>query len=348
MNKLKVGINGFGRIGRAILRINALKNNFKIVAINDINPDTENLAYLLNYDSQYGRFSGEIGVNNDSEMIVNGNLIKVFHEAIISNVPWDDMDVDVVIDASGIQNNVIESRNCLRGSVKNVIITHTPPVSDIDFSFVFGVNDDGFDYKRHKIISSSICDVIAFTPVAKNIEMHFGIKHVFITTLHPWLQYQNLLDGPSASVRYPGATYHAYVLGRASTNSLIPKPTTVGSASLYVLPFLKDKISCYSFRVPIGHVSSADLTFELGKKVTKEVINDLFKELANKNNKVFGYNEEPLVSMDFAQTEQSVIVDGRWTNVLNDRYLKLVIWYDNEWGYSSKVVDTVEFIGDKK
>lgn len=344
---LKVGLNGFGRIGRAIFRINAEKKLFNIVAINDINPDIKNMAYLLKYDSEYGIYLGNVVVRacSENELAVDGNNIKVFHQERISSVPWHDLDIDIVIDASGVHNNVIESRNCLKGRVKNVVITHSP--REVDFDFVFGVNENMFDADKHKIVSSSICDVIAFAPVAMKLGNKFGINYVFVTTIHPWLQYQNLLDGASHSVEYPGFIYSHYVLGRASPASLIPKPTTVCDVSKRILPWLQGKISCLSFRVPTPLVASADLTFELSKKTSKEEVNAIFRNLAETDNRIFGYNEEPLVSVDFSRCEKSVVVDGRWTDVLGDYYLKLVIWYNNEWGYSNRVVDIVSFIGKK-
>lgn len=334
---MKIGINGFGRIGRAIYRINLRDKDFEVVAVNDINPDIENIAYTLKYDSTYGILPEEVSTGTKS-IYIGEDRFKVFNYKSTLDVPWGDLDVDIVIDSSGVQQNVIDSKFI---DAKNVIITYSPPEKYLDTSVVFGVNENEFKPKHHKVVSSSICDTVAFTPVAKILDDIYGINHVFITTLHPWLQYQNLLDGQSASVVYPGTSYPSYVLGRASTESLIPKPTTVGNACLYVMPELEDKISCYSFRVPIGHISAADLTFELDSKITKDEINELFIE---SQNDYIGYNDEPKVSIDFLKDEHSVIVDGRWTQVMNDKYLKLVIWYDNEWGYSKRVMDLCNLI----
>jgi len=341
---LKIGLNGFGRIGRAIFRINSEKKAFAIVAINDINPDTKNLAYLLQYDSAYGKFPERVS-STKNKIIIGKSKINVFHKDRVSQAPWEKHKVDIIIDSSGAHQNVIDSRKCLKKGIESVVITHAS--KEVDFNFVFGVSEDKFKLNKHKIVSSSICDVVAFAPIAKKIEEFYGINHVFVTTLHPWLQYQNLLDNSVPSISYPGTTYEHYVLGRASTISLIPKPTTVGTVSKQLLPFLRGKLSAYSFRIPVGNVSSADLTFELKKKITKKQVNNLFKNLAKKKSSVFGYTKEPLVSIDFIKNKNSVVVDGRWTSILNNRYLKLVIWYDNEWGYSKHVVDVVSFIGSK-
>jgi glyceraldehyde 3-phosphate dehydrogenase len=330
---IKVGINGFGRIGRAIFRINSKYNLFDITEINDINPDINNIAYTLQYDSSYGKFNKEIKVKSDG-LKVDNKTIKVHNQKDISNVDWD---VDILIDSSGIPANASKARKL---KAEHVLITHTPDKKFIDSTYVFGADSSP---PIGKVISTSICDTVAFAPVAKALDNTYGIEHVFITTLHPWLSYQNLLDGSAPNLSY-GDDISSFVLGRASPQSLIAKPTTVGDATLYVMPELKDKISCYSFRVPTAHVTASDLTFELKTRTTKDMINDLFYNLSLHFPGVYGYNTEPLVSVDFLGNEQSVVVDGRWTSVLNEQYLKLVIWYDNEWGYSKKVVDLVRLI----
>lgn len=342
---LRVGINGFGRIGRAIFRINAQNSAFRVVAVNDINPDIDNWAYMLRYDSFYGTLKDKIArEKNGSEYLIAGEeRFRCFNYSEIDKVPWSEEDVDVIIDASGIKQNRKSVDACLKGSVKKYIYTNAE--ADVDLSLVFGVNEKEYNNKKHNVISSTICDAIAFTPLADVINREYGINHCFLTTLHPWLGYQNLLDGPSKSISYPGTIYGSYELGRATTEALIPKPTTVGEVSERVLPFLKGKVSSYSYRVPTPVVCSADITLELSRPADRDSVNELFRSLADKEDGVFGYNEEPLISKDFMGAEYSLIVDGRWTSVMNSKYLKLVIWYDNEWGYSNKVVELVKLIG---
>lgn len=340
---MKVGINGLGRIGRAIFRINLKKKFFDVVAINDINPDNKNLAYLLKYDSTYGILKNE--VKSDEEgLIVDGGKIPVFHEKQIDCVPWKSENVDFVIDASGIIENVVLARNLKNQDVKRYIVTFSPDKKYLDKSIIVGVNEESISNDDF-VISSSICDANAFAPTINALHENFGVDHGFLTTLHPWLAYQNLLDGPSKSFSYPGKIYHHYALGRASTDSLIPKPTSCVSASCKVLDFLDGKFLSHSFRVPTKIVSVANVSVKLNKETTIEEIEDLFREKErNQRWNVFSNNNDPLVSSDFVGNEFSVVVDHRFMDLNKDGYLKMVLWYDNEWGYSSRVVDLVKYL----
>ena len=339
----RIGINGFGRIGRAIFRI-LLKNNCcDGVVINDINPDNNNIAYQLKYDSLYGILDKEI--SSDKECIyVDKKKIHIYHKKNIDEVPWDRHKIKFIIDASGVQENLIRSRN-LKGKVKNVIVTHSPEREYIDKYIIMGINENEINPDTDFVISSSICDANAFGPVVDVLEKEFGIVHGFITTLHPWLSYQNLLDGQSQSILYPGKTFSHYILGRASTYSIMPKPTTTVDAACEVLDWLKNKFYSFSFRVPTATVSCSDISLELKKNVDAKQVIDLFKEKQNdQTNNIFDNNFEPLVSIDFKGSSYSAIIDHRWTSINDNNYLKLILWYDNEWGYSNRVYDLIELL----
>ncbi len=338
-----VGINGFGRIGRAIFRIAKKNKNFEVAVLNDINPDKKNMAYQLKYDSIYGRLDEDI-IADDEGINVNGTKVMVFHEKKIDDVPWDKYGVDIVIDSSGIFENVKLARNLKQKGVKRVVITHAPDESVLDRSVVLGVNEDEISDDDF-IISSSICDANALAPVAKALDEAFGIDHGFITTIHPWLMYQNILDGPSASWSMPGHVFSHYPLGRASTFSILPKPTSTVKATCKVLKSLKGKFDSFSYRVPTAVVSSSDISVKLNKKVTVEDIKELFEKKEKEQKfKVIHNNYEPLVSIDFKGFEYAVIVDQRWTAVNDGNFVRMILWYDNEWGYSSKVVDLVSHL----
>lgn len=343
---LNVGINGFGRIGRAVCRINLKKKFFNVVAINDINPNNENLAYMLKYDSTYGRLEKTITVEGDYMNIEGTGKIRMFHHNIVSDVPWEKSEVDIVIDASGVYENLKYGRELMKKGIKKCIVTHSP--DDVDKTIIMGVNQDDLDFRKDFLISSSICDANAFAPVMNVLNNEYGVDHGFLTTLHPWLQYQNLLDGPSRSFAYPGTIYEHFPLGRASTMSLIPKTTSCIKASGRVLRFLNERFQALSYRVPTMVVSSADISVKLNKKTNKTEIIELFKEKQkNQRYKIFYNNFEPLVSTDFEASEYSAIIDHRWTDINSFNYLKIVLWYDNEWGYSCRVVDLAKYIEEK-
>ncbi|MCC6278383.1 MAG: aldehyde dehydrogenase [Oligoflexia bacterium] len=340
MRKLKVGINGFGRIGRAVARHLLQSDKHEITHINDINPDRANLKYLLQYDTTYGRLELDSQVT-ESGLTVGSHNIRVTHHPEIDKVPWIESGCDVVIESTGVKNNETHAR----GLTNKLHVLVTQMAGQSDFTLVFGVNEDQFDPKTHKLVSTSICDANACAPVLKVIKDSFGINHGFVTTLHPWLSYQNLMDGPSRSQSYPGATYSHYALGRSSIGNIIPKPTTVVSACERVLPDLKSRLQCFSYRVPTSIVSTADLTLDLERDVTLESLTQAFKKQIEKSPfKTMRLCDEPLTSVDYIRDEHSSIIDLRWVMINNARSLKLVLWYDNEWGYSARVVDTLDLI----
>ncbi len=342
---INVGINGFGRIGRAIFRINDKNPQFRVTCINDIDSDVNNHAYLLKYDSTYGRCSAHVEASAEAhEMYVDGRCIHFHSQKDMVDVPWAKHDVDVIIDSSGVFQNVVSGRKLVADkSVRKVIVTHSPE-SGVDLTLVFGVNEHLYKPAKHHVLSSSICDVNAAAPVLSLLEKNFGVESGYITTLHPWLSYQNLVDGSVRSISSPGHYWKDYSLGRASTSSLIPKNTTLGKALKPVLPSVADRLETMSFRIPTGIVSASDMCLTLKKNVSAEEVNALFKMAAKQNSRIVGYEEEHLVSMDFMKIEQSLFVDGRWTRCNGGRTIKLVLWYDNEWGYSNRVVDMVTFL----
>ncbi len=347
MKKIRVGLNGFGRIGRAIFRNNLEKKYFDIVVINDINPDINNLAYTLNYDTLYDRLSVMFRSEGDSIVSDEGHIVKITHEQVIDDVNWAGFEVDYVIDCSGVLKNVLHAKNLVsNGKVKKVFITHSP--EPVDFTLVLGANESELDLTKHHVIASSICDATAIAPVMKIINGAFGIESGYVTTLHPWLNYQNLLDGAASSWSMPGEIYHHFALGRSTIGNLIPKPTTAISASCKVLGAEKiseEMIGSFSFRTPTPIVGSADITLQVKKDISAHDVISVFETFAKQQKwHIIQNNLEPLVSLDFKKSDYSAVVDHRWTNVINKRMLKLVLWYDNEWGYSSRVLDQVMFV----
>jgi glyceraldehyde 3-phosphate dehydrogenase len=347
---LKIGINGFGRIGRSIYRANLEKQGFEIVAINDINPDIGNIAYTVNYDSLYDRLRDPLTVDRAGNRLRNeADSIAVFHESRIGDVPWEREDVDVVIDASGILANVLDSRRLIdEGRVRKVMITHSPD-EGVDFSMVLGANEHLLDVERHDVIASSICDATAIAPVLRMVHETFGIQTGYVTTLHPWLNYQNLMDGPASSWSVPGEIYHHYALGRSVIGNIIPKPTTAIEATCRVLDGVTEEmIGSFSYRTPTAIVGSADITLTTVEPTSRGALREMFTSFERGQRwKIIHTNVEPLVSLDFKRCEHSAVVDARWLDVVGDRMVKLVLWYDNEWGYACRVVDQVLYVGER-
>ncbi len=346
MKKVRIGINGFGRIGRAIYRINHRKQNFDIVAINDINPDIKNMAYLLQYDTTYGRFN-EIVEHKKNQLHVGSHKTNVYHKEKILDVPWEKHGVDIVIDSSGIYANIGPMLHD-NSRVKNYIVTNSPSGYKDVKTIIFGVNEAECDPDKQKVFSSSICDTIALTPILKLIQQTHQIESGFLITLHAWLSYQNLLDGASASWSQPGDIFSHYALGRASTENLIPKSTSAITAADHVFPGLSGKIQSFSYRIPTKIVSSAVLILLLNKDINKPELQSRFQEYEETQKyKIIRNSVEPLTSLDYCGEEYSTIVDQRWTKVENGRHMKLVYWYDNEWGYSNRVIDLVKEISKR-
>ena len=324
---VKVGINGFGRIGRAVFKIAQNSKLFEIVAINDIT-DAKTLAHLLKYDSVYGRFNADVKVSND-EIMVNDKKIRVFSISDPSQIPWDKLDVDIVIESSGKFTDRDNAIKHLRGSVKKVIIT--APAKKEDITIVLGANEDKYNPKEHHIISNASCTTNAFVLMVKVLHENFGIERGLMTTVHSFTNDQRVHDLPHKDLRR----------ARAASLNIIPTSTGAATTIFKIYPELEGKIDAISLRVPTPTVSIVDFSAVLKREVIKDEINSAFK---NAQNKYIGYTDEPLVSSDFIGDERSVIVDGSLTQVVDKNFVKVFGWYDNEWGYSKRVVDLIEYI----
>lgn len=338
---IKVGINGLGRIGRSILRQLWERHTHVCSHINDINGDVENIAYLILHDSVYGRFPGHVEVTGDRQITLQGDSrhwdILVSNHEVINDVDWSG--TKCVIECSGREGNAQAAREIKADELSHVIVTHT--FEGADFTLVFGVNEGFFDPTHHRIISSSICDASAIAPVLKTISDRCGLSQCFVTTLHPWLSYQNLVDGPVHSEAYRQRTYRYYPLGRASIGALIPKPTTVGGVLESLIPALKGRIIALSYRVPTAVVASADISLVTSVPTNAGSVNAL---LASLDECLIRRSQEMLVSVDYERENASAVIDMRWLEVRDEHFIKLVLWYDNEWGYSARVVDILDRI----
>jgi glyceraldehyde 3-phosphate dehydrogenase len=330
----KIGINGFGRIGRVVFRA-ALKNpNVDVVAINDLT-DAKTLAHLLKYDSVHGRVDAEVSVNGDS-IVVNGKEIKVIAERDPAVLPWSDYGVEVVVESTGRFTDKKDAEKHLGGSVKKVVIS--APASNEDITIVMGVNEDKYDAANHNVISNASCTTNCLAPFAKVLNDKFGVKRGMMNTIHAYTNDQQILDLPHKDLRR----------ARAAAVSMIPTSTGAAKAVSLVLPELKGKLNGGSVRVPTANVSLVDLVVELEKNVTAEEVNAAFQEAANGNLKgILGYSEEPLVSVDYNGCTNSSTIDALSTMVMEDNMVKVLSWYDNESGYSNRVVNLVEYIASK-
>jgi glyceraldehyde 3-phosphate dehydrogenase len=334
---MKLGINGFGRIGRAIFKINQKHDFFDVIGINDID-DAENMSYLLKYDSTYGRYEDDI-TTSSGVLCVGEKRIKHTNSPELENVEWVD-EVDVIIDATGISDNVKKLKRLIEdGRIKKAVITHCS--GDVDKTIIMGANESEYDDSRHDLVSSSICDANAVAQVLKIVNENWKIKSCMLTTLHPWLSYQNLVDGTVASISNPGNVWKDFSLGRSAVNNLIPKNTTAAKAVLEVLPELKGKLDAMSFRIPTDVVTCSDITIFCEEDVTPEEALKVFEE---SQNNFLTVNKESKVSVDYKMTEHSAILDAQWIKVLNNNVLKLVVWYDNEWAYACRALDVARMV----
>ncbi len=350
--KLRIGINGFGRIGRAIFRKNKENDSFTIPIINEINPDNNNISYLLKYDTTYGRAEFNIE-SNDNGLLVDDEVISIHHQDDIKNVPWEENNLDYIIDCSGQHENLINvDKNQL--NVKNIIITNIP--DEVEHSIILGCNENKLDPKNNFIISASICDAISGAPIFKLINDNFEIINGSLITLHPWLGYQNLLDGNSIpfwalhpdSNSIPNNSYHHYALGRSAPMNIIVKSTSAFKAIMKTIPDLEGKIQSHSYRVPTSIVSASTVMLNVNKEVRKEELVNIFTNASrNQEYDIIKNSEEPLTAIDYRKENFSVVVDHRWTDINNKRLIKMHYWYDNEWGYSCRTLDLIKEINKK-
>ena len=331
---IKVGINGFGRIGRNVVRAGLHNPNIEFVAANDLT-DTKTLAHLLKYDSTLGRLDGEVKAEADA-IVVNGKRIKVFAIKDPAEIDWPSVGAQVVVESTGRFTEAKDAAKHLRGSVKKVIIS--APAKDEDITIVLGVNDGAYDPAKHNIISNASCTTNCLAPVVKVIYEKFGIEKGSMTTIHSYTNDQNVLDFPHKDLRR----------ARAAALNMIPTTTGAAKAIALVMPQLKGKLDGYAMRVPTPDVSVVDLVVLTSKDTTTEEVNAALKEAAEGSLKgILEYTEDPVVSTDMLRNPNSSIVDSQLTKVLGGNLLKVVAWYDNEWGYSMRVVDLIEFLAKK-
>jgi glyceraldehyde 3-phosphate dehydrogenase len=332
----RIGINGFGRIGRNMLRASYKDQGLEYVAVNDIT-DAKTLAHLLKYDSVLGSLKEDIKATEDS-IILNGKAIKVLAQKDISGLKWKDLGVDVVIEATGKYTKRPDAIKHLEiGGAKKVIIS--APATDPDVTLVMGVNEEAYDPGKHHIISNASCTTNCLAPVAKVVHENFGIEKAFMTTIHAYTNDQKILDAPHKDLRR----------ARAAAVSQIPTTTGAAKAVGLVLPELKGKIDGIAIRVPTPNISLIDLVAVVKKETTAEEVNAALKAAAEGKLKgIIEYTEEPLVSVDFMSNPHSAIVDALSTKVIEKNLVKVMAWYDNEWAYSCRLVDLVKYIMKKK
>jgi len=332
---IKVGINGFGRIGRNVLRASLHDSNIEFVAVNDLT-DPKTLAHLLKYDSILGNLPNNISAGADS-ITVDGKTIKVFKEKDPAALPWDSVGAQVVLESTGRFTNAEDAKKHLRGSVKKVIIS--APAKNEDVTLVLGVNHDVYDAAKHHIISNASCTTNCLAPIAKVVHDNFKILSGSMTTIHSYTNDQVILDFPHKDLRR----------ARAAAINMIPTSTGAAKALKLVIPDLAGKLDGFAMRVPTPNVSVVDLVAYVEKKTSKEEVNAALKKASEGGplKGYLGYEEQELVSSDFRGDARSSIVDAGMTLVVGGNLVKVISWYDNEWGYSCRVRDLIDYIGKK-
>jgi glyceraldehyde 3-phosphate dehydrogenase len=331
--KARIAINGFGRIGRMVFRKAILENSLEVVAINASYP-AETLAHLIKYDTTHGQFEGEV-VPLDNELIVNGKRVQLLDNRNPELLPWKEMNIDIVIEATGKFNSYDKASLHLEAGAKKVILT--APGKNEDITIVMGVNENKLDPSKHHVISNASCTTNCLAPVAKVLDEKFGIVNGLMTTVHAYTNDQKNIDNPHKDLRR----------ARACGQSIIPTSTGAAKALSLVLPQLKGKIHGMALRVPTPNVSLVDLVVDLKREVTLDEINDAFIEASTGPLKgILGFTTEPLVSVDFNTDEHSAVIDGLSTLVMGGQKVKVLAWYDNEWGYSSRVVDLTMYVAE--
>ena len=325
--KVNIGINGFGRIGRLLLRESFERNDIKVVAINDL-MDVEQLAYLLKYDSVHGQFKGTIETNNGN-LVVNGNEIRITAEKDPANLKWNEINAEIVADCTGIFKTMDAASAHIKAGAKKVVLSF--PSDEVPM-FVMGVNHNEIT-SENTVVSNASCTTNCLAPVAKILNDNFGIEEGLMTTVHAATATQAVVDGASKK-DYRG--------GRSALNNIIPSSTGAAKAVTKVIPSLKGKLTGMSFRVPVANVSVVDLTVKLAKPTTYQNIMDVFRNASENEYKgILGYTNEPVVSQDFVSDTHTAIIDADAGIALNETFFKIVAWYDNEYGYSAKLLDLI-------
>jgi glyceraldehyde 3-phosphate dehydrogenase len=330
----KIGINGFGRIGRNVFRAAFNNPEVEVVAVNDLT-DADTLAFLLKHDTVHGKFAGSVEVKENA-LVVDGKEIKVLAERDPAQLGWGDLGVEVVVESTGRFTKRADAAKHLEAGAKKVIIS--APASDEDITVVLGVNEDKYDAASHDVISNASCTTNCLAPFAKVLHEKFGVKRGMMTTVHSYTNDQQILDLPHKDLRR----------ARAAAENIIPTSTGAAKAVSLVLPELKGKLNGMAMRVPTPNVSLVDLVVELDKEVTVDEVNAALKAEAEGNLKgILGYSEEPLVSTDYNGDTHSSTIDALSTMVMEGNMVKVVSWYDNETGYSNRVVDLIDYIAKK-
>ena len=336
MKSLNILLNGVGRIGKAILKIASSNKLLNIVAINELNSNIQNIAYNINYDSTYGRINDMFETENDTIKNTT-HTIKIYNFDTLDKINLDN--VDIIIDSSGTKVNILQLKTL---PVKAIFLTH--PNKDADINLILGVNETNLDIKKHKIISTSSCNATALLPLLNIINDTFGIQSGDITTIHPLLNHQKTLDSGCIDSSNRDIKCN-FEFGRSSTQNIIPSQTTTVTACSYVLPYINHNLlSSSSLRVPTSTVGVINVVLNLQKQTTlNEISNILYKYEQKQKFDIIKNNTAPLVSTDFQKESFTTIIDHRFIELQNKNLLKIVVWYDNEWGYASKVVDIVEY-----
>lgn len=336
MMATKIGINGFGRIGRNVFKVmmDKYSHELEIVAINDLT-DAKTLAHLLKYDSVFGRFNGTVEAAEDT-LVVNGKPVKILAERDPGNIDWKSYGVDIVVESTGLFTKREKAElHITKGGAKKVLIS--APATGEDITIVIGVNEKLYDPAHHHIVSNASCTTNCLAPVVKVLHESFGIKKGVMTTVHSYTNDQRILDLPHSDLRR----------ARAAALSIIPTKTGAAKAIGLVIPELEGKLNGYSFRVPTASVSVVDLVVETEKAVTREEVNNALKGAAQGSLKgIMNYSEEPLVSTDYKGDPASSTVDSLLTMVVEDNMLKVISWYDNEWGYSNRCADLAVMLAE--
>jgi len=328
---IKVAINGFGRIGRQVFQAGLSDPDIEWTAFNDLT-DTKTLAHLIKYDSVHGKFEGTVA-HDDKHLIVNGKKIPVYAERDPENLPWKKLGVDIVIESTGFFRDRDGASKHLKAGAKKVLIS--APAKNPDITLVRGVNEHDYDKNKHNIISNASCTTNCLAPIVKVLHDNFGVKRGFMTTTHSYTADQKLVDAPHKDLRR----------ARSAAVSIIPTTTGAAIAVTDVIPDLKGKLDGIALRVPTPDGSITDFVCELKKDTTPEAVNKLFKEVASHHLKeVLEYTDEPIVSKDIIHNPHSSIFDSALTKVIDGKFLKVVSWYDNEWGYSNRIVDVVKIL----
>ncbi len=333
MDKIRIAINGFGRIGRMVFRQAIVDEQFEVVAVNASYP-SETLAHLTKYDSVHGIFDGEVEALEEG-LLVNGKEVKLVNSREPDKLPWKELDIDVVIEATGQFRTKETAGLHLEAGAKKVVIT--APGKGVDKTIVIGVNEDEYDGEKHDVVSNASCTTNCLAPVVKILDDNFNILNGLMTTVHAFTNDQKNLDNPHKDLRR----------ARGCTQSIIPTSTGAAKALGEVLPHLNGKLHGMALRVPTPDVSLVDLVVDVEESVTVDDVNQAFIDAGAKDYQgLVKFSDEPLVSIDFTTTEYSAVIDGLSTMVMEDKKIKVLAWYDNEWGYSARVLDLTKLVGE--